>query len=256
VAIATATVAAIALLASLAGAETDQQGNLRVSVGASLVPNALPRVGQAPVAVRISGRIATTDSSSPPQLQRMTIAINKNGRLDYEGLPSCSYDQIQPASSQRALAACRDSLVGQGNFEADIILSGQIPYPSSGKFLLFAGKSDGHPVLLGHIYSSNPFATSFVVPFVVRHVHRSSYDTELIADLPKALGDWGYVTALRMNLSRRYRYRGKDRSFLSAGCPAPKGFSHVVFPLAKASFDFSGGKRLSSILVRGCRVHR
>jgi hypothetical protein len=40
------------------------------------------------VAVSLTGRISTTDEAPPPQLRTISIAINRNGRLDYNGLPA------------------------------------------------------------------------------------------------------------------------------------------------------------------------
>ena len=57
-----------------------------------------------------------------------------------------------------------------------------------------------------------------------------------------------------MTLSRRYSYRGQRHSYLSAGCPAPKGFPGVSFPLARTSFAFAGGMKLTSTLTRDCKV--
>lgn len=59
---------------------------------------------------------------------------------------------------------------------------------------------------------------------------------------------------LQMRLSRRYRAGGERRSYLSAGCPVPKGFSEFSFPLIRASFSFAGGKTLSSTLSKSCRA--
>ena len=57
-----------------------------------------------------------------------------------------------------------------------------------------------------------------------------------------------------MNLGRNFTYRGKRRSYLSASCPAPKGFSRAPFPLARAGFAFKGGRKLGATLVRSCGV--
>jgi len=89
--------------------------------------------------------------------------------------------------------------------------------------------------------------------FLIRGVH-GTYGTVLEASLPQATGDWGFVTGLRMNLRRTFDYRGKGRSYLSAGCPAPAGFPSAVFPLARTTFDFAGGPTLISILSRTCKA--
>jgi hypothetical protein len=76
----------------------------------------------------------------------------------------------------------------------------------------------------------------------------------LETSLPRATGNWGYVTGLKMNLRRSFRYRGKQRSYLSAGCPAPAGFPGAAFPLARTSFAFAGGMKLVSVLNRSCKA--
>jgi len=247
---------ALPLLAGavLARAEVVQKGELRVTITGKLAPRLLPRTGAAPIAVFVGGRISTTDDSDPPQLKGLQIEFNRHGRLDDRGLPVCRPRQIQPASSSRALAACRGSLVGEGSFRANIVLSGQAPYPTRGRLLVFNGRRNGRPVLLGHIYSAKPFASSFIITFAVHHLAHGTFGTALTASLPRALGSWGYVTAISLKLSRRYTYRGTRRSYVSAGCPAPKGFPGGVFPLARASFSFAGGSRLTSTLTRSCSV--
>jgi hypothetical protein len=249
---------AVALLAlataTLAQAEVSQKGKLKVTVSGRLTPRALPRHGVAPVSVFVSGQIATTDRSSLPQLEQLKIQINRHSRLDFAGLPLCHLEEIQPATSERALAACAPSLVGEGHFSANIVLPDQAPYPTKGRLLVFNGKDKGHHVLLGHIFSTQPFATSFVISFGVHRIHRGAFGTALVASLPVSLGSWGYVTGIEMTLARRFYYRGQNRSFLSAGCPAPKGFSRAVFPLARASFDFAGGRNLANTLTRSCEA--
>jgi hypothetical protein len=240
--------------AALARAEIAQKGNLRVKVDGALSPRTLPRGNAAPVAVSVAGRISTTDQSPPPQLKELRIEINRHGHLDYRGLPVCQASEIHPASSARALAACRRSLVGQGRFWANIVLAGQAPYPTEGRLLVFNGKSKGRSVLLGQIYAPHPFATSFVIPFVLRKVRHGTFGIQLSASLPKALGSWGYVTAISLTLSRRYTFRGARHSYLSAGCPAPKGFAGASFPLIRTNFSFAGGRRLTETLARHCGV--
>jgi hypothetical protein len=252
--LAAAALLALGSVAGLARAEIAQRGTLRLSVDGKLAPKRLPRKGAAPISVSVGGRISTTDASLPPQLERLRIELNRHGRLDYAGLPTCPYHRIQPGSSTRALAVCRSALVGTGSFTADITLAGQAPYPTHGKLLVFNGARAGKPVLYGHIYAPRPFATSFVIVFAVNELPRGTYGTVLDAPLPRAMDAWGRLTGLQMTLSRRFRVGGRPHSYLSSGCPAPKGFGGAVFPLARASFAFAGGKALTSTLTDSCRV--
>jgi hypothetical protein len=83
---------------------------------------------------------------------------------------------------------------------------------------------------------------------------KGTFSTVLSASLPQATGDWGYVTGLNLKLGRTFSKHGKRHSFLSAGCPAPKGFPGALFPLAKTSFAFEGGKTLTTTLNRSCKA--
>ena len=241
-------------LAAIAQAEVGRSGNVQVKVSGNLAPQRLPRQGDVPISVSFAGQISTTDASEPPRLETLEIDINRYGHIDTKGLQICNAAQIRTASSARALTACRRALVGRGKFWADIYLSGGEPYEAEGRLLVFNGRLHGRSVLLGHIYSPRPFATSFVIPFAIRKVRHGRYGTELSARFPKSMGSWGNVTGIEMKLSRRYFYRGSGRSFVSASCPAPKGFPGTVFVLARTSFGFAGGRSVSTDLQRNCKV--
>ncbi|HXR30353.1 MAG TPA: NHL repeat-containing protein [Solirubrobacterales bacterium] len=242
--------------ASAAASVITQEGSLRVAVNANLSPKRLPRDGAAPIAVAVGWQIATTDGSPPPRLKGLSIQINRHGRFERAGLPTCAYAKIQPATTQRALANCRAALVGRGSFSAEIALKGQEgeSYEARGQLLVFNGEVKGKPVLFGQIYSPRPFATSFVIPFEVAELGKGAYGTVLSATLPKTLRSWGNLTGIEMRLSRKYGFKGKRRSYISAGCPAPKGVGLASFKLARTEFAFNGGKELASTVVGDCRV--
>jgi hypothetical protein len=316
-----ATLACLALLsaAALAAAEVAQNGTLRLTVSGSLSPRRLPRTGTAPIAVSVAWKVATTDGSSPPKLKRLRIAINRNGRFDYAGMPLCKLTRIQPGSSVHALSACRPALVGRGRFTASIALQGQAPYDTRGRLLVFNGRlttcasrnagatrnqrqahartrRGGHapliqdlplpnphsqsdsfwglgngplaranaphpkrschsrPVLLGHIYSARPFANSFVIVFALNKLAHGPYGTVLNATLPRALSAWGNLTGIEMTLSRRFSFRGRTRSYISAGCPTPKGVGIASFNLARTTFNFADGRALATTVNARCRA--
>jgi hypothetical protein len=237
-----------------AQAEVGQTGVLRLTVDGELTPKKLPRSGAAPIAVSVKWNMTTTDGSPAPKLKKLGIEINRHGRVDPTGLPLCPYAKIQPATSPRALANCRDALVGKGNFTATVALREQEPYATQGRLLVFNGKRHGKPVLFGQIYSARPFATSFVIIFAVSQLSDGTYGTALTATLPKGLRSWGNLTGIQMRLSRRYSYGGQRHSYISAGCPAPKGFHRAIFPLTRTSFAFTGGKKLSLVLTSTCKA--
>jgi hypothetical protein len=246
-----AVVATVALVPS-ASAELIQKGSVRVAVSGSLNPTKLPRHGTAPVKVSIGGRISSTSQAGPPQLKQVSFAFNKAGKLDLS-LPKCRLGRINPSTTQEALLACKGSQVGEGHFSANVKFPEQSPFPSEGKVLAFNGVVRGAPAIFAHIYGTKPVPTSYVLPLLISK-GKGTFSTVLSASLPQATGDWGYVTGLNLKLGRTFSKHGKRHSFLSAGCPAPKGFPGALFPLAKTSFAFEGGKTLTTTLNRSCKA--
>jgi len=207
----------------------------------------------APVKISIGGRIASTKQGALPQLQEVTFAFNKAGRLDLGGLPRCRLGKINPSTTQEAMLACGPSLIGEGSFSADVRFPEQSPFPSQGKVLAFNGVLRGAPAIFAHIYGTKPVPTSYVLPLQIEH-RRGTFGIVMHASLPQATGDWGYVTGLSLKLGRTYSAHGKRRSFLAAGCPAPEGFPGAIFPLVRASFAFKGQGTLTTTLNRSCKA--
>jgi hypothetical protein len=227
---------------------------VRITVLSQILPYKLPRKGTAPIAVFVSGHLSEPHGGIPPQLQQMSVEVNKHGLLQSKGLPACPLKRIQPASTQRALDACGDALIGSGQFFAHIVLPDQGAYPTHGRLLIFNGRQKGRPVIFTHIFTANPFFSSFVIPFTIQKKANGAYGTRLTASLPQALGDWGYVDRIKLTLKRKYDYRGHQLSYFNAGCPAPQGTKRTVFPLALASFDFGEGLQIATKVEKACGV--
>jgi hypothetical protein len=241
------------LLGSDTVAEVTQKDGVRVVVDGELMPKRLPRRGRAPVAVTMSGHIAHSAASNPPQLRALTVEINREGRIATRGIPTCRMGRIDPSSTSEALTACRESLVGEGTFSANVLLPEQSPFPSRGKILAFNGRLRGRPAIFAHIYGSEPVPTSYVLPFAV-HSTKGTYGTKLEAKLPSVTGEWGFVTGLSLELAPRLEVHGRMRPFVTAGCPAPAGVGVAPFPLMRTIFSFDGGLNLTNTLVRTCRA--
>lgn len=244
----------VVFCSSAAWATVVQDGTLRVTVLTQIAPYKLPRTGTAPISVFVAGHIASATGGIPPQLKRMDIKINRHGLLRSEGLPVCPIARIKTATSQKALRLCRSALIGSGRFWAHIVLPDQTPYPTHGRLLIFNGRAGNRQLVLAHIFTSNPFPSSFVIAFTLHHIDDGPYGTQLSAPLPQALGDWGFVDRIKLNLKREYHYLGKRLSYFNAGCPAPAGVDRAAFPLALATFYFESRKALSGTVIKACGV--
>src|SRR3954454_24862707 len=103
----TALLAAAALLAapSFAKAERIQQGNLLATFNADVSPLKLPRDHPAPVSLRLSGSLASTDGSALPPLSAMRFTLAGRGGIEARGLPACPAARLRNTREREALAA-------------------------------------------------------------------------------------------------------------------------------------------------------
>ncbi len=242
--------AALGALGALAEAEVVQKGDVRVKFEGGLSPQALPRSGAAPVRVAVGAKITALKASDPPRLRKISIAINRAGRFDPAAVPACTIRDIQPSTTQNALKACGSSLVGTGTFAAKVLLPQQSSFPAGGKLYAFNGRYEGRPAILAHVYGTEPVPTSFTLPFVMT-TRKGELGTVLTASLAEATGKAGYITELSLDLDGSSG--SVEKPYLSAACPAPKGFRSANFSFAKATFDF-GKRSLDSTLTRNCEV--
>jgi hypothetical protein len=243
---------AVLVGAGVASGELSQQGNLRLAFNARIAPIKLPRKKPASVTMQVSGAIRTANGDRPPELRKIAIAVNRYGHVSTRGLPVCDQAELEQTTSKGSLEACRGSLVGHGHFRAYVMFPGLSPVAVNGQALLFNASKNGRPALDLHIYAAKPVQITFVVPFTISRLHDSTYGTVFTARIPRIAASSGYVTNLSLTLFRRYRYGGQERSFLSARCAVPDGVPGTVFTLARGSFVFANGQRLTSTLERTC----
>lgn len=240
--------------AAVARGEIFGDDGLLVSFGGGFAPRTLPRDRDVPVTVNLTTAIKTIDGSRPPQLRRISFAVNRYGRMSTEGLPVCPPAQLESTDPERALSRCRGALVGKGHFSANVEFPDRDPFPAEGRMLAFNSRVNGRPAILLHIHGSNPVEITVVLRFKIEHPARGKFGTVLTTKIPRLASDLGYVTDVALTFNRRYRYRGESRSFLSARCAAPSGYPGAIFSFTRGTFTFADGKRIVTNLTRDCVV--
>jgi hypothetical protein len=241
-----------ALAAGIARGERSQSGNLIISLDGRLSPLKLPRDRPAPVAMRLEGGLRTADGSLLPRVTKVELALPGQGVLTTRGLPTCPPRRLRNAKPPQALAACRPALVGRGRLEAEVAVPNQAPFTIDARLLAFNGRVDGHQAVILHAFAADP-PTVAVVPFAIRH-RRGRLGLALVADLAPSLGPWPRFAHFELTLSRRFTYRGRERSYLSASCPIPPRFTAGFFSLARATYTLAGGREVSTGIARSCRA--
>lgn len=225
---------------------------LVVTFNADFSPHNLPRLKPAPVDVKVTGKVATLDGSHPPPLRQIEVAINRNGHLETTGLPVCTAPALQSTTTKTALNRCRSALVGRGRFHAVVKLGREIE--TSGEILAFNSRRAGKQALVLHLFGGAPVRFTLVVPLTIGHRKGGDFGTVLRANIPRLAGDLGSVTEIDLTIGRRYSFRGKRRSYVSAACHTPPGLQQGIFPFARGSFRFEGHTEIRETLLRVCSV--
>lgn len=231
-----------------------QKGNLFIRFDGGLSPTSLPRQTPAPVGLRIEGTIKSL-SGERPKLNRIRIALNREGQLSSRGLPVCPRGRLGGTTTAEALGKCGPALVGAGGVMVRTTLPNQPPATLQGELLLFNSRAGRRAAILAHIYVANPGSVTVRVVFKIQR-RPGALRTVISARLPASITRNVTLKSIFFQLKRTYRHRGKRRSYLSAACAAPPGFPGATFPFARATFGFDDGRDLSSLLIRSCRVRR
>ena len=174
--------------------------------------------------------------------------------LDRRGLPACPAGRLRASSTDAALTACGQALVGEGRVGGVLVLPEQEPTDFDGRVVAFNGRMpDGSPAILAHLYTSRPAPLAFVLAFRVEH-RQGTFGTRLVATVPARTRRTAHITSFSLRLHRSFRAGDERRSYLSAGCPAPAGFTSATFPLLRATYAFVGERTVADTLVRTCRT--
>ena len=239
-------------VAAAAHGERSQRGNLIVSLDGHFAPLALPRDRPAPVSVQLRAGLQTADGSILPRVTKVELGIPGQGKITTRGLPTCTPRRIRDATTAKALEACRPALIGSGRMVAQVKIPHQPPFTVRARMLAFNGKVDGDRAVIVHGISLQP-PTVVVLPFVIR-LRPGKFGTVLVARVPPNLGPWPRFARFKMDLFRRYTYKGEQLSYLAASCPIPKSNTAGFFSFAKATFTLADGRRISTGIARSCRA--
>jgi hypothetical protein len=240
---------------SNAPAERVQRGNLVVSLNGGISPRALPRHHSAPVAVRLSGHVQTSDHTPTPRVNQIKLELAWRGELETHGLPVCPKARLRTTNVRQALAVCGGARVGHGHLFANVFLPNQTPIRVRAYLTAFNGRSEtGEPEVLLHAYSSDPPIT-FIIPF---HVHHGTgrFRTVLVALIRRDAGPWPHVANFDVVISREFSVHGVERSYTSASCPVPAGFTAAPITFARATYLFADAKQVAVGAVRACHARR
>lgn len=195
-------------------------GNICVADDGGIFPSKLPRHGGAPITARLHGGIGTRDGGHPPAVRTLDLDVDGTIGLDAVGLPTCRAAQLRSRTSAAAKSACRGAIVGSGTAEVEVAFPEQTPFRSTGPLVLFNGGVRGRTTtVLLHAYVNVPAPTAIVTRATVTRIHRGRFGLHIAVKVPKIAGGAGSVTMFDLRVGRRFTYKGRKKSFLTASCP-------------------------------------
>jgi hypothetical protein len=255
----TALVAMIALtVAGIAsGAATPNKpstvkvGNLELTFNGGFSPSTLPKKTLAPIALTAEGKIKTIDGTHPPALKEAVIETDKNGAVNVKGYPTCTSGKLQSQDSAHALAICKSSLIGTGTTNIEVEFAESKPIPVKSKLLVFnGGEKGGVTTFFIHAYITVPTPAAVVTTVKIKKIHNGRYGLLSTATIPKIAGGSGSVTAFSLKIDKKFTYKGKKVSVLTAKCPDGKLQAHVTATF----FDYKTSQttKASTEILRTC----
>jgi len=231
---------------------TAPDGNTQ-SIAVNLTPQKLSKKTAEPVTLDVTTATTTTNPAAnkgaPIPAVEAIVDFSKGTKIFSKGYPTCDAGLIQNTSTEAALQACKKAKIGGGEGTADLVVGERI-FPVTTTITAFNGKPvGGKPVILLHTYSQSPIQTTLVLVGAVSNFNKEGYGPRLDVSIPLIAGGQGAITGFHVKIFKKFRYKGKLRSYVSATCATTK-------LKARGKFVFKDGESLTPALTGKCSQKR
>lgn len=189
---------------------------LNFALKASVVPAKLPSHGLEQAGLRLAGKVATTDGTHPAALREMVLDVDRDVRINTEGLPACRRPQLS-GDTAAVRRACRDAIVGSGTAQFEVAPPGlERAVLSSPLTLLNGGTRNGETRLFLHAHLDTTPPETLLTTVEIR---RKGDGLHTVIRIPPTASGEGSLTSFRFELLREYTHRGDAASYFEARCP-------------------------------------
>lgn len=225
--------AALALIVGASAfAGVARVGPLVLRGDGGIFPIKLSKHRQVPIGGYVDARLSTVDGSHPPAIRTVIVDFDRAFRVNAKGLPACSAGQLQARDTGTARKVCKKAIVGSGKGEVEVAFPDSTPFTAKGPITLFnGGVHGGTTLLLVHAYVAVPTPTAVVITTKITRVSRGQFGLHTVSEVPKIAGGAGSVTGFRFKIKRTFKYKGEEKSFITASCP-----TGLLFARAKVQF--------------------
>lgn len=200
-----------------AGAATLPLPTLIVDFSGKLSPKTMSRHEYVPVAAASSGAVKTTDGTHPSALREAIVDVDRDLKVNVDGLPVCRRRQLEKLDTPTALKVCGNAVVGRGTGEFAIAFPEQKPLIVAPPITVFNGGERGGTIkLLIHTLIRVPRPTPLVA---VATSERRGGGLHTVVRIPVAAEGAGSLIDFQIGLGRTYVRDGRKLSLLEARCP-------------------------------------
>lgn len=210
-------IAAVAAVSAGAGAIVEVN-NLVLKADGGFQPQSLPERRYAPIDFQGRVDISARNGAQPSALRQAVIDFDHDGRLSVAGLPTCAPESIADAGVEEARRICRGARVGSGEVRALVALESG-PVPARSPLTIFNGpRLEGRPTAVLHARTTVPATQTYAIVVPIEKRRRGEFLYRARLEIPPLAGGLGSLTHIDVDIGRRYRARGKARSYVSARC--------------------------------------
>jgi hypothetical protein len=211
-------------------------------------PKKLGKKKATPVTLEVTTKTAsvTDPNGKPVPAVEAILDFDKNASIFAKGYPTCQASQLENTSTEEGLRACRKAQIGSGNAAA-LLPSAKGVLTENLTVTAFNGvPQGGNPVVLLQAYGEAPVQTTQVLVGVVTRYNKEGYGPRLSVKIPLIANGQGSLVDFKVSVFKKFRYKGKQRSYVSSKCPNSKKLK------GRAKFVYSDGQSLTPELVQRC----
>jgi hypothetical protein len=244
-----AAAAALAASVALAGpVVTGKDGNTQ-SIDAVITPKKLSKKVFTPGALKVTTKTTSTTAANgvPSPAVHATLDFDKNATIFTKGIPTCNPAKLQNTSTEIAERECGRAKIGSGKASALLPVGAQV-FPVEQTVTVFNGvPKGGKPVVILHTYGTTPVQTTLILSGPVSRINKEGYGPRIDLEVPLLAGGTGALTGFQVKIDKKFTYKGKKRSFISAKCPNSKKLK------TRGKFTFKDGESLTAYSVHSCK---
>ncbi len=239
---------AIAATTAFAGPTVNGPDGNTQSVDSLITPKKLSKTKLTPASLEVTTLTTSTTNPNgvPSPAIHATIDFDKNAALFTKGLPTCNPAKVINQSTEAAERACASAKIGSGHATA-LLQAGQV-YEVPQTVTAFNGvPKGGKPTVILHTYGTVPLQASLVLVGTVSNINKEGYGPRLDLEVPLLAGGTGALKEFNVKISKKWRYKGVQRSFISAKCPNSKKLK------ARGKFTYRDGESLTALSTQTCK---